>query len=142
MCTVTRPGLAAIASATAVELLVSVLQHPKGINAPSPPVGLVRGAAQQPTPEADEHSSVLGLVPHQLRGYLARFNSVMITGAAFKNCTGCGDAILHAYESEGFPMLLRVFNELGYLEKLTGLDKLHSEAEAVMESVDWEEEDD
>jgi ubiquitin-like modifier-activating enzyme ATG7 len=30
MCTVTRPGLAAIASATAVELMVSVLQHPKG----------------------------------------------------------------------------------------------------------------
>lgn len=30
MCTVTRPGLAAIASATAVELLVSVIQHPEG----------------------------------------------------------------------------------------------------------------
>jgi hypothetical protein len=30
MCTVTRPGLAAIASATAVELMVSVLQHPLG----------------------------------------------------------------------------------------------------------------
>ena len=30
MCTVTRPGLAAIASMTAVELMVSVLQHPDG----------------------------------------------------------------------------------------------------------------
>jgi ubiquitin-like modifier-activating enzyme ATG7 len=30
MCTVTRPGLAAIASATAVELMVSVIQHPLG----------------------------------------------------------------------------------------------------------------
>jgi hypothetical protein len=30
MCTVTRPGLASIAAATAVELLVSVLQHPAG----------------------------------------------------------------------------------------------------------------
>ncbi len=30
MCTVTRPGLASIAASTAVELMMSVLQHPKG----------------------------------------------------------------------------------------------------------------
>lgn len=30
MCTVTRPGLAAIAGASAVELLVSLVQHPDG----------------------------------------------------------------------------------------------------------------
>lgn len=30
MCTVTRPGLASIAASTAVELLVSMIQHPAG----------------------------------------------------------------------------------------------------------------
>lgn len=38
-------------------------------------------------------------------------------------------------------MLLRAFNEPGYLEKLTGLDKLYDEGEAALESVDWEDED-
>lgn len=31
MCTVTRPGLAPIASASAVELMVSLIQHPEGL---------------------------------------------------------------------------------------------------------------
>lgn len=36
-------------------------------------------------------------------------------------------------------MMLHAFNETNYLEKLTGLDKLHAESEAVMENVDWVE---
>lgn len=36
-------------------------------------------------------------------------------------------------------MLLKVFNDTAYLEKLTGLDELHKESEAVLESLDWEE---
>jgi ubiquitin-like modifier-activating enzyme ATG7 len=39
-------------------------------------------------------------------------------------------------------MLLRAFNEEGYLEKLTGLDKLYEEGEAALESVDWDEDED
>ena len=43
------------------------------------------------------------------------------------------------YRNKGFEMLLRAFNETDYLEKLTGLDLLHKESEAVMESLEWEE---
>ena len=38
-------------------------------------------------------------------------------------------------------MMLKAFNETGYLEKLTGLDKLYEEGEDALESVDWDEED-
>jgi len=132
MCTVTRPGLASIAASTAVELLVSLLQHPDGINAPPPPLG-------QNAPEAPASESVLGLVPHQLRGFLAQFRNMPITGAAYHRCTGCSETILNAYEKDGFEMLLKAFNETGYLESLTGLDKLYDEGEAAFEAMGWDE---
>ena len=34
--------------------------------------------------------------------------------------------VLRAYETEGFDVLLKAFNEPGYLETLTGLDKLYA----------------
>lgn len=103
------------------------------------------------------------MVPHQLRGFLAQFNNKLITGAAYDRCTGCSETVsldielprrrvtkrlsvcgrmqvLKEYEARGFEMMLQAFNETGYLEKLTGLDKLHADSEAVMESVNWVEE--
>jgi ubiquitin-like modifier-activating enzyme ATG7 len=50
--------------------------------------------------------------------------------------------VLQAYEKEGFEFMLRVFNEQGYLEALTGLDKLYDEGEAALEAVDWDEDED
>ncbi|OXV06615.1 hypothetical protein Egran_05617 [Elaphomyces granulatus] len=61
-CTVTRPGGAAIASALLVELFVSILQHPKGAAAPA-------SASQD-----DRHP--LGLLPHQIRGFLYNFSNM------------------------------------------------------------------
>jgi ubiquitin-like modifier-activating enzyme ATG7 len=91
MCTVTRPGLASIASSTAVELLVSLLQHPDGLHAPPPP-------PQSHSSDAhDASGSVLGLVPHQLRGFLAQFRTLLVTGAAYDRCTGCSETVLRAY---------------------------------------------
>jgi len=135
MCTVTRPGLASIAASTAVEVLVSLLQHPDGVNAPAPPPQNQGGESAPGT------EGVLGIVPHQLRGFLAQFRNMPITGAAYDKCTGCSETVIKAYETEGFDMLLKAFNEQGFLETLTGLDKLYDEGEAALEAVGWDEDE-
>lgn len=53
----------------------------------------------------------------------------------------CWLQVLHAYETEGFAMLLRAFNETGFLEQLTGLDELYAEGQAALDNVDWDVED-
>ncbi|KPV71715.1 uncharacterized protein RHOBADRAFT_47672, partial [Rhodotorula graminis WP1] len=138
MCTVTRPGIAAIASATAVELMVSVLQHPLGPRAPS---NVPLSSNDAPAPQ--EPASPLGIVPHQIRGYLARFDNLKITGQAYDRCTGCSDTILEAYRSDPFSLVQRACEDAKYLERVTGLDKLEEETEALLaEGVEWSEEDD
>ncbi|KAJ7158289.1 hypothetical protein C8R43DRAFT_995316 [Mycena crocata] len=134
MCTVTRPGLASIAASTAVELLASVLQHPDGLHAAAPP--------PNSDPAALVGAGVLGLVPHQLRGFLAQFRNLHIVGAAYGRCTGCSEAVLQEYETRGFDMILQALNDDKYLQKLTGLDQLYAEGEKALQDVDWDVEDD
>ncbi|KAH9480647.1 Ubiquitin-like modifier-activating enzyme ATG7 [Psilocybe cubensis] len=139
MCTVTRPGLAPIAAATAVELLASLLQHPDRLFAPAPPPNTNNSSNSEP----DEGlNGVLGVVPHQLRGFLGQFKTMPLVGAAYDRCTGCSETVLKAYETRGFSMLLEAFNDAKYLETLTGLDKLYSEGDELLESVDWHGDDD
>ncbi|SPO41638.1 probable APG7 - component of the autophagic system [Pseudozyma flocculosa] len=146
MCTVTRPGLAAIAGASAVELMVSTLQHERGMRAPaasssssSSPSSSGSGAAADAG--QDDTSTVLGVVPHQIRGFLAKFNNLLIVGQAYDRCTGCSAAVVDAYRRDGFDMLLRAFNEDQFLERLTGLDKMYAEADEIEAALDWEEDD-
>jgi ubiquitin-like modifier-activating enzyme ATG7 len=47
--------------------------------------------------------------------------------------------VVEAYREQGFEMLLQAFNHSDYLEKLTGLDELHKESEAIMNDLEWEE---
>lgn len=37
--------------------------------------------------------SVLGDVPHQIRGFLSRFESMKLVGPAYDKCTGCSDSV-------------------------------------------------
>jgi hypothetical protein len=57
------------------------------LHAPAPPPG------QDPQPQREDEGSVLGLVPHQLRGFLAQFRNMQIVGAAYDRCTGCSETV-------------------------------------------------
>ncbi|KAJ5102863.1 Ubiquitin-like modifier-activating enzyme atg7 [Penicillium argentinense] len=127
-CTVTRPGVAAIASALLVELLVSVLQHPQGATAPAP---LNRSH------ERGDHP--LGLVPHQIRGFLATFENIAVTGKSYICCSACSERVTKEYQDQGWNFVRRALNEPGYVEELSGLKEVHEKAEASLADVEWDE---
>lgn len=112
-CTVTRPGVAAIASALLVELLVSILQHPQGAAAPAPL-----------TQNDDRGDHPLGLVPHQIRGFLATFENITVTGRSYGCCSACSDKVTKAYREEGWDFVLKALNNPGYVEELSGLKEV------------------
>ncbi|XP_076469182.1 ubiquitin-like modifier-activating enzyme ATG7 [Babylonia areolata] len=131
-CTVTRPGVSLMAGALAVELLVSVLQHPLGPDAPSE----TSSKEDNLTKEAE---CSLGLVPHQIRGFLARFHQILPAGQAFDKCTACSPTVTERYTEGGFQFLLQAFNDPMFLEELTGLKQLHQDT---MEAEVWDLSDD
>uniref|UniRef100_A0A3B3CMU4 Ubiquitin-like modifier-activating enzyme ATG7 n=1 Tax=Oryzias melastigma TaxID=30732 RepID=A0A3B3CMU4_ORYME len=129
-CTVSRPGLSMIAGALAVELMVSMLQHSEGGYA----------VASSSDDRMNEPPTSLGLVPHQIRGFLSRFDNVLPASLAFDKCTACSPIVLDNYEKEGFNFLSKVFNSShSFLEDLTGLTLLHQETQAA-EVADSDEE--
>lgn len=113
-CTVTRPGLSQQASATAVELLASILQHPLGKYAPATP-------CVSPSDPIPSESSMLGLVPHQVRGYLAHFQNMLLTGDRFECCPACSPAVLATYKSEGIEFIGKAIGQEDFLERASGL---------------------
>ncbi|KAG1349719.1 hypothetical protein G6F62_003489 [Rhizopus arrhizus] len=129
-CTVTRPGLAPIAGALAVELMVSLIQHPKGVD------------AGPDTTQTQSPSSILGLLPHQIRGFLGQFNNMLIVGQAYDKCTACSEKIVSAYDKEPLAFVKKVLQDPIHLEDITGLAELKAESEALLLNDDWAEEED
>uniref|UniRef100_S4NNC8 Autophagy-specific gene 7 protein n=1 Tax=Pararge aegeria TaxID=116150 RepID=S4NNC8_9NEOP len=121
-CTVTRPGVAAIAGALAVELLASLLQHKLGVRAPAP----YNISDEKIDPEFE---GVLGPVPHSIRGFLHSYQTVVPTYRKFKQCIACSEVVIDNYRKEGINFLLNVFNSGTYLEEVTGLTELQLTAE-------------
>jgi len=152
-CTVTRPGLAPIASSMAVELMVSLLHHPLGHAAPAPrSIGSGEGARRyRPTVSEDDADntettvSPLGLMPHQIRGSIVSYTMMTPTVPAFAHCTGCSNAIVQSYKSRGFEFVKEVCNSLdgAHLENVSGLTESRRQAEKMMEEAmeDWGDDD-
>ncbi|KAM5587999.1 ubiquitin-like modifier-activating enzyme atg7 [Rosa sericea] len=127
-CTVTRPGLAPIASALAVELLVGILHHPDGIFAEGEIANSSNnGSSEQP----------LGILPHQIRGSLGQFSQMTLVGHSSDSCTACCSIVVSEYRKRGMEFILQAINHPTYLEDVTGLTELMKTAHAFQ--MDWDD---
>lgn len=130
-CTVTRPGLSSMASSSAVELMVTLLHHPLRAHAPGDP----KTEIGQDTP------TELGIVPHQIRGYLSFFNNLIITGHRYDKCVACSDAVVEAYLTRRNDFLMEAFNNPKHLEDITGITAMKEEQSESMNET-WDTESD
>lgn len=92
---------------------MSIVQHPQGAAAPAPA-----------TRSEDRGEHPLGIVPHQIRGFLSTFENVSIVGKSYNCCSACSDNIVNAYKAEGWDFVQKALNETGYVEELSGLKEV------------------
>jgi ubiquitin-like modifier-activating enzyme ATG7 len=137
-CTVTRPGLAPIASSMAVELMVALLHHPKYLAAPAP---LTSRSAFSPAAKAE---SPLGVIPHQIRGSLVSYTMMTPTVPAFQHCTGCSAGVVDAYREDMIDLVVKACQsgDGSFLENISGLtDFRAAAAEKMLDVEDWDDDE-
>ncbi len=108
-CTVTRPGLAAIASCMAVELVASFTQSKNGFSS-------------QRTVSDD---SLLGALPDQIRGFLGTFQSFPAVTEKFDNCICCSDRVVNALRTNGVDFVRSVVANSDVLMEVSGLNEFN-----------------
>lgn len=145
-CTVTRPGLAPIASSMAVELLISLLHHPQKQQAQAP-ARKNQSSDYAPTTSGSESGSPLGVLPHQIRGSIVTYTMMTPSVPAFSCCTGCSLPILEAYRADKFELVSGACASMdgSYLEDLAGLTAFRAEAAEKLEqldALDWDDDGD
>lgn len=110
-CTVARPGLAPITGALAVEMLAALLQYPHPTYAPTPTSTLtppfdVGHSGPSGSSGSSSAKGALGPVAHMVRGQLSGFGQTVMEGRAFSGCTACSPAVVSAYRSRGWGLVL------------------------------------
>ncbi|CAR27221.1 ZYRO0C11726p [Zygosaccharomyces rouxii] len=117
MCTVTRPGVALIAASQAVELMVSIFQL-----------------------KDNTDESILGDVPHQIRGFLNHFSTLKLETPAYDHCSACSPQVVEACREAGWDFVKAALDDHTYIERLCGLSKVQEEADKVVQ--EWDDEED
>lgn len=112
-------------------MMVSLLQHPQGNLAPAPN-----------SPSEDRGDHPLGIVPHQIRGFLSNFQNVMIRGKSYDCCSACSEKVTGALKEDGWEFVKRALNEQHYVEDLTGLSEVQRAAERAIAGMELSEDDD
>jgi ubiquitin-like modifier-activating enzyme ATG7 len=107
-CTVSRPGVSAIASAYAVELLAACSQD-----------------AQPFVGETLVEPSLLGLIPNHIRGFMDTYKNTLDCVSESPTCVCCSPPILEAYEEPGFLEQVCLNSEI--LKQVSGLSALQSD---------------
>ncbi|EPY53853.1 ubiquitin-like conjugating enzyme Atg7 [Schizosaccharomyces cryophilus OY26] len=121
-CTVTRAGCTNIATAIAVELFVSLLQHPDGIGAPV----------------CNKDATVLGELPHQIRGFLHDYSLFKISGKAYQQCSACSECIINEWKKRKWDFVLQAINDSDYVEELCGLRLVQQLGERAGAMEEWD----
>ncbi|EJS43396.1 atg7p [Saccharomyces arboricola H-6] len=117
MCTVTRPGIAMMASSLAVELMTSLLQ------------------SKNPASE----TTVLGEIPHQLRGFLYNFSILKLETPAYEHCPACSPKVVEAFADLGWEFVKKALENPLYVEEVSGLSQIKQEVELLGNDVfEWE----
>lgn len=119
--------------------MVSVLQHPEGSRARAPKLS----ANQSPGRieyDREPANHPLGLVPHQIRGFEAIFQNMLISGQSYNCCSACSPKIVDEYTRSGWEFIKRALTENDYITELSGLAEVQRAAEAAAGDVDWDSE--
>jgi ubiquitin-like modifier-activating enzyme ATG7 len=112
--------------------MTSLLQHPSGVLADAP---------KSPSSDRDPPEHPLGLVPHQIRGYISTFSNLVIRGESYKNCSACSPTILDAYRTEGWEFVKKALLEKDYVSELSGLAEIQRMTEELDLTMDWDDEE-
>ena len=115
-CTVTRPGLAFIAAGFAVEMMIAIL-HSEHKN---------RESAEEFMKNQKHEELEDSRIPHQVRGFLSSFKTVLPCTPSFPHCTACGDAVIEAYMTNPKDFTRQICSPEGpiLLSRISGVHKI------------------